>query len=143
MANYNNYPYGGFNPYSFNQFGNNYQPNNFQQNNSQLNQYAFVNGIEGAKSFQVQPNQSILLMDSDNPICYMKQANAIGQATLRYFRLTEIKEDDVKNNASTQNNNNNIVLKADFEVLSKRLDDLSQKLEKSIKTANFKGNKVE
>ena len=84
MANYNNpYGYGNYNSYN---------PNSKVYQQSQLNHYAFVNGIEGAKSFQLQPNQNIMLMDSDNPICYMKQTNNIGQATLRYFKLVEVSE---------------------------------------------------
>ena len=150
MANYNN-PYGNYNPYGYSPFGNNYQPNNYPQNNpqgypqsnQQLNQYAFVNGIEGAKSYQLQPNQSIMLMDSDNLVCYMKQTNSIGQATLRYFKLTEVSENDLKAPAQPQLDANNYVLKSDFNELSKRLDNLYKKLEKPVKNENFKGNKVE
>lgn len=60
MANYNNpygYGAGAYNPYNPN---NNYQP----QQQPQMNHYAFVNGIEGAKSFQLQPNQNIMNMIS-------------------------------------------------------------------------------
>ena len=60
------------------------------------NTYYFVNGIEGAKSFVVQPNQTVLLMDSDAPMCYMKQSNGIGQSSIRYFKLVEMKESEVK-----------------------------------------------
>lgn len=67
---------------------------NYPYNNA--NTYFFVNGIEGAKSFVVQPNQSVLLMDSDAPICYMKQSNGLGQGSLRYFKLVEVKEEDIK-----------------------------------------------
>ena len=116
MANYNNpYGYGTYNSYI---------PNNYQQ--PQMNHYAFVNGIEGAKSFQVQPNQTIMLMDSDDPICYMKQANNIGQATLRYFKLVEVSEQELRN-ANQMQPNNDYVLKSDFEALVKRIDELSRK----------------
>ena len=115
MANYNN-AY-GYNPY------NTYVPNNYQQ--AQMNHYAFVNGIEGAKSFQVQPNQTIMLMDSDDPICYMKQANNIGQATLRYFKLVEVSEQELRN-ANQMQPSNDYVLKTDFDALVKRIDELSK-----------------
>lgn len=73
------------------------QPNFYQsQQPPQTNQYAFVNGIEGAKSFSVQPNQTVLLMDSDEPIVYMKSANSLGQATIRYFRLMEASEEEIR-----------------------------------------------
>lgn len=117
MANYNNpYGYGNYNSYNSN--------NNIYQQ-SQLNHYAFVNGIEGAKSFQLQPNQNIMLMDSDNPICYMKQTNNIGQATLRYFKLVEVSEQELRN-ANQVPSNNEYVLKSDFDALVKRINELTQ-----------------
>ena len=91
MALYNN-PY-GYNPYGYNYM----QPNQFnntmpQQAQPQLHNYAFVNGVEGAKGYQIQPNQTMVLMDSDNPFIYMKQANAMGQSQLKYFKLIEVDE---------------------------------------------------
>ena len=116
MANYNNpYGYGAYNSYA---------PNSNVYQQSQLNHYAFVNGIEGAKSFQLQPNQNIMLMDSDNPICYMKQTNNIGQATLRYFKLVEVSEQELRN-ANQVQSNQDYVLKSDFDALVKRIDELS------------------
>ena len=82
------------------------------------NTYAFVNGIEGAKSYIVQPNQTILLMDSDAPMCYMKQSNGLGQSTLRYFKLVEVKEDDLK----TPQNDDIASLKQRLEALEKKLE---------------------
>lgn len=125
MANYNAYGYGGYNPYNPN---NNYQP----QQQPQMNHYAFVNGIEGAKSFQLQPNQNIMLMDSDNPICYMKQSNNIGQSTLRYFKLVEVSEQEIRS-ANQTPTNNDYVLKSDFEALVKRIDELTSVKKESDK----------
>ena len=155
MANfnnpYNNYPYGNvYQPFNYSYGNFNYQGNNNQQINNQqmqqpqMNQYAFVNGIEGAKSFQMQPNQTILLMDSDRPVCYMKTTNNIGQASLRYFKLTEVNENELKDDTQQQTNNvnNDYVLKADFDALSKKVNDLLGKMEKSYKNENSKGNKV-
>lgn len=123
MPIYNPYGYGYGNfPYY-----NNQQP---QQNQPQLNTYAFVNGLEGAKAFQVQPNQTMLLMDSDNPIAYMKTANAMGQSTLRYFKLIEISESDLK---KPQQNSMNIdpsmfASKEELQALSKKIDELQAKI---------------
>lgn len=144
MANYNygGYPYGmpyqAFMPQpnqqpNYNNMNNNYA-NQQPQQQPQMNQYAFVNGIEGAKSFQLQPNQTILLMDSDNPICYMKTANGVGQSSLRYFKLTEVNENELKN--TNQPVNNDYVLKADFDVLNKKVNDLLDKLEKPKENEN-------
>ena len=132
--NYNGYPYGNF-----------YQPympqpnysNSGNQTQTQLNQYAFVNGIEGAKSFQLLPNQTIMLMDSENPICYMKSSNSMGQSTLKYFKLTEISEQDVRNQNSGQpavdQHLQEYALKSDLEALSRKIDEISSRFEKPEK----------
>lgn len=45
----------------------------------QRNEYAFVDGIEGARAFQCRPNSIMLLMDSQNPMCYKKQVDMYGK----------------------------------------------------------------
>jgi hypothetical protein len=68
---------------NFNNYNNNYNPYGYypyqQQTTQQLNLYAFVDGLEGAKAYQVKPNTMMLLMDSQKPICYKKQVNGYGQ----------------------------------------------------------------
>lgn len=59
----------------------------------QTQTFTYVNGIEGAKSFPIAPNQTVLLMDNDNPIFYIKASNQLGQSTIRIFRFEEIKEE--------------------------------------------------
>lgn len=90
-------------------------PNYYQQ--PITNQYAFVNGFEGAKAFQVQPNQMVMLLDSDNPIVYKKTANSLGQCNIEAFKLVPIKEE--------KPTNNEYVLKQDFDELVKRIDELT------------------
>ena len=87
------------------------------------NVYAFVNGIEGAKSYQMMPNQTVLLMDSDNPICYMKTSNSIGQSTLRFFKLLETTEQDLMK----------IPEDSPLGVLTKRVDELYKIINKEDK----------
>lgn len=141
--NYGNYPFG--NPYQAYGMGNqNYQQNYGQQVQAQpmmqptpqpqANSYYYVNGSIGAKSFQMQPNQTVLLMDSDSPMCYMKQSNGMGQSKLRYFKLVEVNENDLNTTKESKNTDmTEYVLKADFDILTKRLDELSRKIEKPIK----------
>lgn len=113
--NYDNFPQ--FNPYG------QYQP----QRQIQQNVYAFVNGIEGAKSFIVQPNMTVLLMDSEQPVCYMKQANGLGQSTLRYFKLTEVSESDIRTSNATTQNNIEYATKDDIKGILERIDKLEGK----------------
>ena len=102
------------------------QPQQPQQPQQQLNTYAFVNGIEGAKSFPMQPNQVVMLMDSDNPVAYMKQSNNMGQSTIKYFRLVETTEAELKGGASAAPSkpSESYVHKTDFESLVRRVEAL-------------------
>lgn len=129
------YPNYGFNPYpAYPQqppvYGMPQQNANVPQ---QTNQYAFVNGIEGAKSYPMQPNQTVLLMDSESSVCYMKQSNALGQSTLRYFKLSEVTEQDIRNLSvkSEKVIDNDYVLKSDYNALLKRISDIEAKLPKA------------
>ena len=112
----------------YDQFGNYvpYQPQpNYGRQTQPQNVYAFVNGLEGAKSYMVPANQTVLLMDSEQPVCYMKSANALGQGTLRYFRLTEVTENDIRGMSAPKTQPNaEYVTKADFESLIKRIERL-------------------
>ena len=70
--------------------------NNFQnpyQYPMQKNGITWVQGIEGAKAYQVTPNTIVQLMDSENDgIFYIKVSDNIGMSTLRTFRYTEIEQ---------------------------------------------------
>lgn len=62
----------------------------------QNNSITWVQGIEGAKAFQLMPNSNIVLMDSDNEgIFYIKVSDNVGMCNLRVFKYEEI------NNAPT------------------------------------------
>ena len=145
MANFNygGYPYGNFyqptmpqmnQPQQQPNFNNLYQQPNQQ---TQTTQCAFVNGLEGAKAFQMLPNQTIMLMDSENPILYMKTSNGMGQSTLKYYKLVESSEQEIRNQNVVQpqptQNGAEYVLKSEFEALTKKFDDLSKRLEKPFK----------
>lgn len=89
------------------------------------NQYAFVNGIEGAKAFQVRPNQMVMLLDSDNPIVYKKTANEYGQANIECFRLVPIQDSELHPQPQEY------VLKKDFDALLEKVNSLMPKEVKS------------
>lgn len=56
---------------------------------NQNNYWYSVNGYEGAKNFQVAPNQTVLLIDNQQPYMYMKTADQIGQITIKTFKVEE------------------------------------------------------
>ena len=113
--------FGNFTPYP--------QPGYGPRPTQPQNTYAFVNGLEGAKSYMVPANQTVLLMDSEQPVCYMKTANALGQGSLRYFKLTEVSEADVRSPITPVPPKGGYVTKEDFEALIKRVEKLEPKEE--------------
>lgn len=54
------------------------------------NYYYYVNGIDEARNFQMQPNQVALLMDNYKPLLYVKSSNQLGQASIKTFKLEEV-----------------------------------------------------
>lgn len=49
----------------------------------------WVQGIEGAKSFIIQPNEKVLLMDSEDDRLFIKSCDEIGKPSIRSFKLVE------------------------------------------------------
>lgn len=73
-----------------------YNPNmqfipQFQYNPAPNNGITWVQGIEGAKAYQLQPNSNTVLMDSENDcIFYIKVSDNIGMSSLRVFKYSEV-----------------------------------------------------
>lgn len=101
-----------------------YTPYYQQPQKQQTNVYAFVNGIEGAKNYPIPANQSMLLMDSEQSVCYLKQVNALGQASLKCFKLIETNEEELKPTAQPKTE---YATKADIKNILKRLEKLEPK----------------
>ena len=70
--------YGGFNQFSI-------QP-------TQQTQLIKVNGIDGAKAFQMAPNSSVALFHESEDILYVKCTDGAGFPTIRTFRFTPYEE---------------------------------------------------
>lgn len=99
-----------WNPYNTNQFTSNFSPYynsptptpsssgiNFSsqsQNNSPSftrpqNNIIWVTGKENARSMQLQPNSTVILLDNDSNKFYIKTTDDIGLGKLRVFNYTE------------------------------------------------------
>lgn len=69
-----------------------YNMQNQNTMNQMINGIQWVQGIEGAKAYQISPNSNIPLFDSENDgIFYIKVSDNVGMCTLRAFRFEEIK----------------------------------------------------
>ena len=73
----------------------NYYPQHYQQN--QQNVIVWVQGIEGAKAYPVASGASVLLMDSEENVFYIKSTDQSGMPSpLRIFDYAERKEEAQK-----------------------------------------------
>lgn len=69
------------------------QPMYGQPNYNQPNVlFAYVMGIEGAKAFFVQPNQTVILRDSQDNYLYEKTADMQGRITMRVYELHDVEQ---------------------------------------------------
>ena len=114
-----------FNPNYNNQYWN--QQRNYYQTqmpNQPTNVFAWVQGDAGASAFPVSPNVNAFLMDSDNPIIYMKSADATGRPSSieKRYLITEQEYDQLQNFLHNQNGGG-FVTKAELEDALKLLDE--------------------
>lgn len=120
--NYPNYTYSGY-PYTQNY--NTSQPQ-FQQSNG-IN---WVQGEAGAKSYNIAAGQSVMLMDSENNVFYIKSSDASGMPMpLRIFDYTERVQ---QKQTSTQPQTNEYITRKEFE---KRLSELKNNAKQSVQSA--------
>ena len=75
---------------------NQFSPSYFTPSNSVMatstptNNILWVNGIEGAKAWQLNPNSMVILLDSETEgKMYIKVSDNIGMSTLRIFNYVE------------------------------------------------------
>ena len=85
---------------------------------------AYVNGVEGAKAFILSPNTSILLMDSDNPMFYIKTANYQGQSSMETYSFKKV-ELQQGTNQVVENEPN---YKAEIDQIKSELEELKRGL---------------
>lgn len=77
-----------------------------------------VKGIAGAKAFAIPPSSSIILMDTDNSVFYLKSTDANGLESVKSYEFTE------KEVEAPELNSDKFVLKSDFQKLSDRVEKL-------------------
>lgn len=105
----------------------NYPWNNYNQPaQPQSNGINWVQGEAGAKSYNINPGQSVLLMDSENNVFYIKTSDASGMPMpLRIFDYTE----RVQQKQPTQTQTNEYITRKEFE---KRLSELKNNAKQSV-----------
>lgn len=81
----------------------------YDSNQKPALQVPWVNGEVGAQAYIIAPNSTVLLMDSDNPIFYIKTSDASGKAVIQAFKYQEVKSE------SPVSSSDNYVTKKEFE----------------------------
>ena len=75
----------------FSSYFNNQSYNPAQGVGTSTNNIVWVQGIEGAKAWQLNPNSMVILLDSEaDGKMYIKVSDNIGMSTLRIFNYTEV-----------------------------------------------------
>ena len=102
------------------------QLSQLRQNYQQPQQSApiiWVQGEEGAKAYMVAAGNSVLLMDSENSVFYIKSTDASGMPQpLRIFDYTERGKQAVEN---VESKNDKFVTREEFDALRARFDALT------------------
>lgn len=100
-----------------------------RQNYQQPQQSApiiWVQGEEGAKAYMVAAGNSVLLMDSENSVFYIKSTDASGMPQpLRVFDYTERTAAQKQPTQAAQVQADEFVTRAEFDALAARFDALT------------------
>lgn len=81
------------------------------------NTFAWIQGEEAARSYPVAPGNTIVLIEADKPIMYMKTTDLSGRPQPMQIRYLVTKEDydKIQNGSNSSPNSNDYVTKATFE----------------------------
>lgn len=88
----------------------------FQQTQLPVQNLIRVNGIDGAKAYQMSPNSTVALFDSNEDIMYVKSTDGAGFPQIRKFRFVEMQESQTQ-----QPENVDFVSREEFENFKKEI----------------------
>ena len=95
-------------------------PNTPYNNNlTQGQQLIRVNGLEGAKAYQMGANSTVALFDSNNDIMYVKSTDGAGFGSIRAFKFSEM---DLNTSAPVAD----YVTKTEFEQLKQEVKNYAE-----------------
>ena len=93
-----------------------------------------VNGIDGAKAYQMPANSTVALFDSNNDIMYVKSTDGAGFPSIRTFSFTETKEE------AKQVENIDYISRKEFEDFKKELMNNGKQSIQRTKSINDKSS---
>lgn len=97
--------------------GPSYQPQSVAAVPQTQNTFAWIQGEEAAKAYPVAPGNTVVLIDSDKPIMYMKTTDLSGRPQPMQIRYLVSKEefDKLQNGASFSPNSDAYITREEFE----------------------------
>lgn len=107
---------------------------NFYQNNG----VNWVQGEAGARAWMMAPNSSVLLMDSESQRFFIKQTDQYGMPMpLRTFTYTEVVQGaQIGTIPAAKAESSEYVTRAEFDALTKRIDELKGEKDESAIRSN-------
>lgn len=102
-----------------------YMPNGYQPVQAPVNGLISVNGINGAKAYQMPPNSSVALFDANEDMMYVKTTDAAGYPTIKTFRFEAVENLEQAPAAD-------YVSKDDFSKLMQQVESIADKLKKVV-----------
>lgn len=101
---------------------------NFNQQQAN-NVFAYCNGIEGAKGYNMPPNSTVLLMDNDNPYFYIKTSDVQGRSSIHCYEFKEVADNQKEPKGQKDSVDFSQFAKVDdITVLSQKIDELKSLL---------------
>lgn len=97
-----------------------------QQNNGMI----WIQGVESAKAFQVAPNSTVVLWDSEQQCCYIKSADASGMPSMRILDYTIRSEAPRTAQNALYGNNTDIPTRQDLNAMQGQIDALKEQIER-------------
>lgn len=88
--------------------------------NQTVNNLIRVTGMDGAKAYQMQPNSTVALFDSNEDIMYIKSTDGAGFPTIRTFGFSPIEQ--------PTNQGNDFISRAEFEQFKQEVLDNGKQL---------------
>ena len=103
-----------------------------QYSPAQSNSINWVSGESGAKSWMVGRGETVLLMDSENPVFYLKSSDQSGMPLpLRIFDYSERPQGSVQgSNSALISSGDNFITRSEFDDLRAKYEELEKQIRK-------------
>lgn len=112
-------------------------PQSYPQYQQQNNPFIWIQGgLSGAQSYQVTPNNTVILWDSDEQSIYIKSADMQGKPSIRILDYTIRSEAPRTAQNALYGNDTQIPTKEDISALQSQIDSLKQQIEQLGGMAN-------